>query len=216
MPYRPLPILNDQQSPPANLRQQPSTSYTQPQHRSTNGYIPSTSGLYGGEPMQQTFSDSSTGSHGSYGYQSSISSDEYYASQTISPSATQLSPTYTNPNTSTLCPKPEPTPHHQPHHHSTSSSSSPTGELHCLFPQCEYKTKRQYDLNRHQKMHNSSAEKFGCWGRNCHRVGENGFDRKDHLTEHLRKVHMKEIPKKGSRGGKSSGTTSSSSSSGRR
>ena len=62
---------------------------------------------------------------------------------------------------------------------------------------CEYQTKRQYDLDRHQKTHLSSGpgEKFDCPGRGCGRTGEHGFDRKDHLREHLRKVHAKDTPK---------------------
>lgn len=58
-------------------------------------------------------------------------------------------------------------------------------------------TKRQYDLDRHQKTHFPSSRpgrKFDCTGRGCRRTGENGFARKDHLREHLRKVHAKDIP----------------------
>ena len=62
---------------------------------------------------------------------------------------------------------------------------------------CDYQTKRQYDLDRHQKTHFPSGpgEKFDCPARGCGRTGEHGFKRKDHLREHLRKVHAKDIPK---------------------
>ena len=36
--------------------------------------------------------------------------------------------------------------------------------------------------------------KFDCPGKGCGRTGEHGFFRKDHLREHLKKVHAKEIP----------------------
>ena len=78
----------------------------------------------------------------------------------------------------------------------TSSSTKP-GILLCLHQNCEYQTKRQYDLDRHQKTHFPSqpGEKYDCPGRGCGRTGEHGFDRKDHLREHLRKVHAKELTK---------------------
>ena len=73
--------------------------------------------------------------------------------------------------------------------------------LYCLSPGCEYRTKRSYDLDRHQRTHFPSqpGEKFDCPGRGCGRKGEHGFHRKDHLREHLRKVHAREIPKQGRR-----------------
>ena len=40
-----------------------------------------------------------------------------------------------------------------------------------------------------------SKENFDCPGRGCGRIGKYGFDRKDHLREHLRKWHAKDIPK---------------------
>ncbi len=44
-----------------------------------------------------------------------------------------------------------------------------------------------------------SRAKFDCPGRGCGRTGEHGFDQKDHLHEHLRKVHVKDIPKRNSK-----------------
>ena len=69
--------------------------------------------------------------------------------------------------------------------------------LHCLNPRCEYQTRRQYDLDRHQRVHIPSVpgEKHDCPRRGCGRTGKKGFDRKDHLREHLRKVHTRDIPK---------------------
>ena len=52
-------------------------------------------------------------------------------------------------------------------------------------------------MDRHQKTHNLSPgckEKFDCPAKGCGRTGKHGFDRKDHLREHLRKIHAKDIP----------------------
>ena len=53
-------------------------------------------------------------------------------------------------------------------------------------------------MDRHQKIH-FPAEKYDCPGRGCGRIGEHGFDRKDHLRDHLRKVHGKGIRKQNRR-----------------
>lgn len=65
----------------------------------------------------------------------------------------------------------------------------------CLSPRCEFRTKRRVDLERHLNMHYPTrpGQLLDCPGRGCSRVGENGFRRKDHLTEHLRKVHAMRI-----------------------
>lgn len=71
--------------------------------------------------------------------------------------------------------------------------------FYCLHPGCAHASKRQSDLNNHiRNKHGLARELFDCTGKNCHRVGEYGFKREDHLTEHLRKVHKKDIPKTGS------------------
>ena len=44
-----------------------------------------------------------------------------------------------------------------------------------------------------------TEDKIDCTGRGCGRTGEYGFDRKDHLREHLRNVHAKDLPKQGRR-----------------
>ena len=77
------------------------------------------------------------------------------------------------------------------------------GVLCCLYEGCEYQTKRQYDLDRHLGTHFPSvpSEKFDCPGRGCGRHGEYGFDRKDNLREHLKKVHAKDLPKSSRQGG---------------
>ena len=90
------------------------------------------------------------------------------------------------------------------HHQQTTETPNTGSLLHCLHPGCEYQTKRQYDLNRHQKVHVPSENSFtfDCPGRGCGRMGKFGFDRKDSLREHLRKVHGKDIPKQSRRGKK--------------
>ena len=82
------------------------------------------------------------------------------------------------------------------HRKYTQSASASTTLLRCLHHGCEYETKRQYDLDRHQKTHFPPEEKLDCTGRGCGRTGAYGFDRKDHLTEHLLKVHAIDIRKK--------------------
>ena len=92
----------------------------------------------------------------------------------------------------------QPNPSRRGHTQSAHKSTRAVGPLLCLQPGCLYQTKRQYDLDRHQKTHfpSNPGEKFDCTGRGCGRTGEYGFDRKDHLREHLRKVHGNDIPKK--------------------
>ncbi|KAL8984170.1 MAG: hypothetical protein Q9177_004770, partial [Variospora cf. flavescens] len=68
---------------------------------------------------------------------------------------------------------------------------------------------RSFDLGRHLKTHfPDDTPRLDCpkataggaaW---CNRVGERGFTRQDHLNEHLRKVHLVDLPKtaRGTRG----------------
>lgn len=66
----------------------------------------------------------------------------------------------------------------------------------CLVPDCDTKAnfKRLADLERHMKTVHF-PEPIDCPHGWCGRVGEHGFTRKDHLTDHLREVHMQDIPK---------------------
>jgi len=52
------------------------------------------------------------------------------------------------------------------------------------------------------KKHNPLApeEKIDCPGKGCGRVGKHGFDRKDHMREHLRNYHCWDLPKTGKSG----------------
>jgi len=58
--------------------------------------------------------------------------------------------------------------------------------------------KRKADLQRHEVcVHNiGHLQKLSCPFNRCSRKGDNGFKRKDHLTEHLRHYHAKDIPKR--------------------
>ena len=149
--------------------------------------------------MTYSTSGSSLGSHGSSSYNSQptypSSPNNIYNTPLLSPNPLyDITVSYTDPINSSK---------KDGHRTRTSSSGSSPGksggQLHCLHDHCEYQTKRQYDLDRHQKTHFPSqpGEKFDCPGRGCGRTGEHGFDRKDHLREHLRKVHAKDIPKQG-------------------
>ena len=70
----------------------------------------------------------------------------------------------------------------------------------CLYAYCGKTFTRAYDLDRHMKIHfPGSVIKLDCpkaaEGSFCGRMGENGFTRRDHMQEHLRKVHVMDIPK---------------------
>ncbi|KAI9855148.1 MAG: hypothetical protein M1824_006288 [Vezdaea acicularis] len=71
----------------------------------------------------------------------------------------------------------------------------------CLYKGCAThgKFRRAADLDRHYKDTHNPQYLFDCPDKNCNRVGENGFKRQDHLVEHRRTVHVKNIPKKGTR-----------------
>ena len=80
-----------------------------------------------------------------------------------------------------------------------SDVSSKSQPYSCVYPGCPRSFARPYDLDRHMKVH-LPRDKYDCpqglrGGDFCKRVGENGFLRKDHLFEHLRKVHMVDLPK---------------------
>ncbi|KAK0517052.1 hypothetical protein JMJ35_000207 [Cladonia borealis] len=172
------------------------TNYGQPSgYEYTNPYG-QTGNTYASQPMTHSTSGSSLDSRDSYSsqYYPSSSSSGVYDTPLISPNPLyDIAVSYTDPINSSK---------KDGHKTRTSSSSfSPKsgGLLLCLHERCEYQTKRQYDLDRHQKTHFPSqpGEKHDCPGRGCGRTGEHGFDRKDHLREHLRKVHAKDIPKQG-------------------
>lgn len=85
----------------------------------------------------------------------------------------------------------------------TTRARDPSGVIPCPHKNCQYQTKRQHDLKRHQKAtHFSHLGRFDCPERGCGRVGKYGFNRKDHLREHLTMLHAKKLPKS-NRGGKS-------------
>ena len=80
-----------------------------------------------------------------------------------------------------------------------SDGSSKNHPYICVYPNCPRSFTRPYDLDRHMKVH-FPFDKHDCpealkQGSSCKRVGENGFWRRDHLDEHLRKVHMLDLPK---------------------
>ena len=77
---------------------------------------------------------------------------------------------------------------------STSKAPTMTRLKHpCLYPGCPQAFTRPYDLDRHYKTHfPDTVTKLDCPyapGGFCGREGGRGFTRKDHLAEHVRKVH---------------------------
>ena len=95
---------------------------------------------------------------------------------------------------------------------STSAGSRPEGiginvkNYPCLYPGCEHISGRPFDLQGHmEKHHPPIAEKmYDCPDAEYGHVGEHGFDRKDHMREHLRNSHNRDVPKPGAHGGRSS------------
>ncbi|KAI9805721.1 MAG: hypothetical protein M1833_005214 [Piccolia ochrophora] len=69
-----------------------------------------------------------------------------------------------------------------------------TGGFTCLYPHCDSRTvfSRKADMHRHYRTrHYDADEKTDCPMRCAQRrTGDNGFTRKDHLQEHLRKYHV--------------------------
>lgn len=66
----------------------------------------------------------------------------------------------------------------------------------CKFQDCPcLGFHRSTDLERHLQTVHSTQKLFPCVMKRCNRKGENGFSRKDHLSQHLRDVHSLDIPK---------------------
>jgi hypothetical protein len=63
---------------------------------------------------------------------------------------------------------------------------------------CHKAFHRKADLQRHEQcVHDKDKqERIDCPFKKCSRKAEQGFLRKDHLTEHLRHFHNKDIPKR--------------------
>ncbi|KIW08960.1 uncharacterized protein PV09_00871 [Verruconis gallopava] len=63
---------------------------------------------------------------------------------------------------------------------------------------CRKAFARKADLQRHETcVHDKDkVERIDCTVKKCNRKGGNGFLRRDHMTEHLRHYHSKDIPKK--------------------
>ena len=78
------------------------------------------------------------------------------------------------------------------------ADNGPPLQFPCLHPSCDHVSARSSDLQRHMQKHNLNPpeEKYGCPIRGCGRVGIHGFNRKDHLTEHLRNFHIQDMPQK--------------------
>ncbi|KAF9728797.1 hypothetical protein PMIN06_006001 [Paraphaeosphaeria minitans] len=69
----------------------------------------------------------------------------------------------------------------------------------CELPNCTSAANftRLADLQRHQStVHGVGTPDFPCTVKDCTRVGDKGFTRRDHLVEHLRNFHHIDIPKR--------------------
>lgn len=62
---------------------------------------------------------------------------------------------------------------------------------------------RKADVSRHHRSQHE-PQYIDCPYARCSRKGDNGFTRNDHLIEHQRQYHAKDIPKRGSGGGRRS------------
>lgn len=70
----------------------------------------------------------------------------------------------------------------------------------CLYDDCDYNTKRTYDLDRHYKAKHSTPEQlaergkmYDCPDPRCGARGKHGFKRKDHLRDHVRRLHRHDL-----------------------
>ncbi|KAL8646218.1 MAG: hypothetical protein Q9210_006262, partial [Variospora velana] len=99
-----------------------------------------------------------------------------------------------------------PTEHLQAQTYAHMRSSKPPTKMHktfpyvCLHPGCTRRFARSFDLDRHYRITHlpETAKRLDCpkaasesW---CQRIGARGFTRLDHLNEHLRKVHLMDLP----------------------
>jgi len=77
-------------------------------------------------------------------------------------------------------------------------SSANQKKYRCQKSGCLSAFARKADRDRHYEcVHNKSEnKKFPCEVKGCNRVGDQCFTRKDHLVEHLRNYHRKDIPKR--------------------
>ena len=73
---------------------------------------------------------------------------------------------------------------------------------HCLEPGCDHITKREHDLKRHSKAKHSETDKLlargemmDCPYSGCGHKGRHGFKRKDHLRDHCKRYHRRDLPK---------------------
>ena len=84
-----------------------------------------------------------------------------------------------------------------------SLSPRPKAAYHCLARDCTYQTDRLHDLKRHKASKHDTPEQLHESGRlidcpyhGCGHTGKYGFKRKDHLRDHTRRWHKRDLPKK--------------------
>ena len=67
---------------------------------------------------------------------------------------------------------------------------------HCLAgDNCQYVTERLHDMKRHKaSKHDEGHRLIDCPYEDCGRTGMKGFKRKDHLREHSRRWHRRDLP----------------------
>jgi hypothetical protein len=75
-----------------------------------------------------------------------------------------------------------------PHHYKTHFENE-QGRYRCKAPNCNTTFARWGELTRHYGTHCLKPETFPCDVIGCKFGGENGFKRKDKLSDHRRKVH---------------------------
>lgn len=87
------------------------------------------------------------------------------------------------------------------------SPLSPLPLYQCLNPGYDHTSSRADELDDHKKAHlvSPSEGKLDCPDEGCERLGANGFESEDLLTEHLISFHAWDIPNEHSRDSASSG-----------
>ncbi|KAM3075752.1 hypothetical protein ACMFMG_007878 [Clarireedia jacksonii] len=72
------------------------------------------------------------------------------------------------------------------------TTEQPSGRFYCSVSGCMKHYKRIHELKRHQKLH-SNVKLHECTISGCNRSRFGGFVRKDHLKQHMKKVHKMKL-----------------------
>ncbi|KAF2427216.1 hypothetical protein EJ08DRAFT_357780 [Tothia fuscella] len=160
-------------SPPFTFDRHP-TAYTQSSEQSQYDTIP----------------------RGSLSLPDRLTTQTYYTSQNGYESQNRLAPPMSRNNSNALS---STSSDGVPVSPSTEGTGKPKKHL-CTYPNCEACFARKADRDRHVLCVHEKNKRYPCRFSKCTRKGDQAFTRKDHLREHERNYHKKDIPKKSRRG----------------